>query len=66
MDEKCEDCRFWNRTNTSHGECRWRPPPLPTKGSATDRWPTTTADEWCGQWTARPGVTTVGFEDVRI
>ncbi|WGF89960.1 hypothetical protein [Marinivivus vitaminiproducens] len=50
---QCQGCRFWFSSKT---QCR-RNAPLPAvseKGSQT-LWPTTAADDWCGEF--QPKVT---------
>lgn len=38
---RCGDCRYFDEA----GRCRFTAPTL-------DGWPTTTAADWCGEWTA--------------
>ncbi len=48
---RCEACRFWKESSRRKGFCH-RYPPFPGKGHAL--WPVTLADDWCGEFQARP------------
>lgn len=66
--ESCDNCRFWLANEYRHnGECRRRSPvamhsELPKHWSESDTihhittqtgWPTTKADDWCGDWCSK-------------
>lgn len=62
-DERCENCRFWDKINTlkatDHGfiiaSCRRYPPSLPIQGIAglyECTHPDTLDSQWCGEWQA--------------
>lgn len=44
----CEGCLFWKNFGNA-GEC-YRYPPTPSMGCADSAWPTTQAQDWCGEW----------------
>jgi hypothetical protein len=56
MEAKCEHCRYWGEHR-----CRLNPPVLhPTidfrmGGGEVGYWPTTEADDWCGQFKPKTG-----------
>ncbi|MGE0718528.1 MAG: hypothetical protein AB7P02_23980 [Alphaproteobacteria bacterium] len=45
----CGTCRFWNGPVDpavgDRGDCRRSPP-----AAATNKWPSTAPDGWCGEW----------------
>ncbi len=49
----CRTCRFWDRSEFSQtqGDCRAHPPVvLLTEDRIIEYWPTTKAEDWCGEW----------------
>jgi hypothetical protein len=46
----CEDCRFWERSQFGPGGTCHRYPP--TRSGAIVTWPSTDADDWCGEFGA--------------
>lgn len=48
---KCETCRFWDPTQL---DCR-RYAPRPHHKTTDFIWPTTFADDWCGEWSEAIG-----------
>jgi hypothetical protein len=54
-EQRCETCRFWLLQDTNVGHCRRFPPDVKQVGNlGVWRWPTTLANEWCGEWWLRP------------
>lgn len=56
---KCPDCAYWlEEPGEDFGECR-RYAPRPVTGDVTKTvpyWPTTTSDEWCGEFRPATGL----------
>lgn len=49
----CGDCAYWERNGDVTGECRRTTPAfIDVDGENWRVWPTTVADDWCGD--ARP------------
>jgi hypothetical protein len=54
----CRSCRFWTGKDAPVGQCR-RMPPVKSSilhgevmSAARPEWPSTNADDWCGEWRA--------------
>jgi hypothetical protein len=57
MITRCKNCLFWDRVNIwgqdkDKASCRINPPGQ-TVGSQIATWPSTMADDWCGQFQPR-------------
>ena len=52
-DVSCVSCAFYQNDAEGDGYCR-RHSPLPSPKEEISRWPVTTADDWCGDYEARP------------
>ena len=56
--EVCANCRWWDG-NCPYGEgsgyCRVHAPALSNTPSFLSNWPLTRGDNWCGEFTSRPG-----------
>lgn len=58
---RCADCQWWDRANAwgeskSKAACRVRAPSIRADRMACDVsavWPSTNADDWCGQFSLR-------------
>ncbi len=54
----CVNCAYWDPTSPTHGRCRRHAPTVPPRpdsdgtGSFTS-WPSTLAEDWCGEWESR-------------
>jgi hypothetical protein len=48
----CGDCRFWHRIEDDLGECRAHPPLIVHNFGGLTLWAKTTADGWCGEYSA--------------
>lgn len=57
--ERCETCYYWDcdlpQVDGRTG-CKRYPPMLPIEHGWFNEWPSTTCNEWCGEWRARPEV----------
>lgn len=54
--ETCLSCRWWQPTHERSGECRGGLPQIDYRNSiAIGVWPTSSASEWCREWTPMPG-----------
>lgn len=56
MDEVCEVCRYWDGVweDIGSGLCRRHAPVHMTyKGVSIAKFPSTSCDEWCGDWEGR-------------
>lgn len=56
--ETCAACKNWNDLGNSQGECRAHAPQLivfevDSDTKVVSRFPTTTADDWCGDFAAK-------------
>jgi hypothetical protein len=48
--QSCATCRFWKSNAFSDGQCRLNPPTVYGEEHYKQGYPTTYADNWCGQW----------------
>jgi len=56
-EEKCLECHYWEPIDSKDtGECRFNPPTLTVKGRATNCWPKTNGEDWCGQFKKTPPI----------
>lgn len=56
--EACSKCEYWNKAESDQGECRRQPPQAVTfkvndEVKFETRFPTTKAEDWCGEFSAR-------------
>ncbi|MEM7697865.1 MAG: hypothetical protein AAF236_05615 [Verrucomicrobiota bacterium] len=55
--EACSTCAYWKSTNDSTGSCRRQPPQairfeVDQEVQFETRFPSTSADDWCGEFRA--------------
>jgi hypothetical protein len=51
-DQSCDVCRFWHQVPFEASECRRHAPT--TRANLRRIYPETSADEWCGDFEAKP------------
>jgi len=44
---RCDRCRFWEKVDPRYGRCRKCAPRI--ADSCRANWPTTSAEDWCGE-----------------
>jgi hypothetical protein len=57
ISERCGNCRFWRvklKMKPAWGNC-WRLPPKAMEPHSSDRRPTCSEEEWCGEWQPKMG-----------
>jgi len=56
--ESCAQCTYWKATTADQGACRRQPPQaisfeIDDEVKFETRFPTTSADDWCGEFSAK-------------
>lgn len=53
-EQSCENCKFWERREATHGACLRYPPVAEVReGSINWTFPLVKPENWCGEWVTK-------------